>query len=204
MTRAARQLMAVVAVAAALLLGLGNVALAHHVPALLEVRVTPNAKPQLGYVVTAHVHTADNRPVNETTVRFYEVVDFFGEREELLGSAITDGQGNASLPYQPAVTGSHQVIAHSLESSSFRIENDQVLYDQHFGDAEGRTTFVATVIAAAYQPVTVPLADFSKVVTAVVGGVVLAVWALIAFAFFSTARGVRRGARDLGSKGDHA
>jgi len=41
-------------------------------------------------------------------------------------------------------------------------------------------------------------------VTVAVGVIVLAVWAVIAFALVSTARGVRRGARDLGTKGDLA
>jgi hypothetical protein len=70
--------------------------------------------------------------------------------------------------------------------------------------AEAETTFEASVAAPSYQPETVALSGFTQVVTVAVGIVVLTVWALIAFALISTARGVRRGARDLGPKGDLA
>ena len=189
MSRATRGI--VVAVAAALMLAFGNVALADHLKAVCEVQAAASAKMDQGYVLSVHIHTTDGKPVNETAVRFYQVVDFFGQREMYLGSAVTDGQGNAALAYLPAELGPHQILVRSAAK-------------EHVGSAEGRTTFQATVAAAAYRPEAVPLADFSKVVTAVVGAIVLTVWALIAFAFVSTARGVRRGARDLGPKGDHA
>lgn len=177
--------------AIALMLAFGNVALADHLKAVCEVHATASAKLDQGYVLSVRIHTTDAMPVNETAVRFYQVVDFFGQREMYLGSAVTDGQGNAALPYLPAELGPHQILVRSTARD-------------HFSAAEGRTTFEATVAAPAYQAETVPLADFSKIVTAVVGAIVLTVWALIAFAFISTARGVRRGARDLGPKGNHA
>lgn len=169
---------------------LGTVALAAPQRASIDITVGPAAKAAQGYTLTVRIRTTDGKPVNEAAVRFYEPVDLFGARQMYLGSVTTDGQGGGTFVYLPAQLGSHQVIA-KLAGSDL------------VSAAEGKTTFEATVAAPSYQTQVVPLADFSKVVTAVVGGVVLTVWALIAFAFFSTARGVRRGARDLG-KGDHA
>ena len=178
-----------VTAAIALMLAFGNVALADDLKAVCEVQATASAKLEQGYVLTVHLHTTEGRPVNDTAVRFYEIVDFFGKREMFLGVATTDGQGNTSLAFLPAELGPHQIVARSTAT-------------EHFSGAEGRTTFEAAVAAAPYQPAAVPLAGFSKVVTGVVGVIVLSVWALIAFALVSTARGVRHGARDL-AKGDH-
>lgn len=169
---------------------LGSAALAAPQRASIDVSVRPAAKAAQGYVVAVRVRTADGRPVNEAAVRLYEPVDLFGARQMFVGSLTTDGQGEGTLAYLPAQLGSHQVIAKFAG-------RDQV------SSAEGRATFDATVAAPPYQTQAVPLAGFSRVVTAVVGAIVLGVWALIAFAFISTARGVRLGARDLG-KGEHA
>ena len=159
--------------------------------ASIELSTRAAAKAEQGYVLTARARTADGKQINEAPIRFYETVDLFGAREMFLGSAVTDGQGVGVLVYLPAQLGSHEIIARYAG-------RDDV------APAEGRAAFEGTVAAAAYVAEVVPLADFSKVVTAVVGGIVLAVWALIAFAFISTARGVRSGARDLEPKGDHA
>lgn len=159
--------------------------------ATIEVTTAPAAKLTQGYVLTARIRAADGKPVNEAEIRFYEPVDLFGARDMYIGSATTDGQGTGTLAYLPAQLGSHQIIARF-------VGRDQITA------SEGRTTFDATVAAADYRPQPVPLAGFSTVVTAVVGVVVLTVWALIAFALISTARGVRKGARDLVTKGDHA
>ena len=181
----------ILAAAVALTLLFGNVALADHLKATCDLHVAASAKVEQGYVLTVHLHTSDGQPVNEDTVRFYQAVDFFGQREMLLGSAITDGQGNTSLTFLPARPGSYSIIARSTDKD-------------HFTSAEGRTTFDATVAAPAYKAETIALSGFTKVVTAAVGAIVLAVWALIALALISTARGVRRGARDLSPKGDLA
>jgi len=182
--------LALVAFAIATLL-LGTAALAAPQRASIDMTVSPAAKTSQGYAVGVRVRTTDGKPVNEAVIRFYEPVDLFGAREMYLGSLTTDGQGAGTFLYLPAQLGSRQVIAKLAGS-------DQV------SSAEGKATFEATVAAPAYQTQAVPLADFSKIVSAVVGAIVLTVWALIAFAFISTARGVRRGARDLGPKGDHA
>jgi hypothetical protein len=178
-----------VSIVALLLLSAGAVAAAQSTS--LQLTVAPAAKLEQGYLLTVRMRTADGRPVNEASVTFYELVDIFGARDMRIGDLTTDGQGQGTLPYLPAQLGSHQIVARFAG-------RDQA------ASAEARTTFEAQVAAAAYRAEAVPLSAFSNVVTAAVGLIVLSVWALIAFALISTARGVRRGARDLGPKGDLA
>jgi hypothetical protein len=178
---------AVLAATLALTLAFGGVALADHVKAICEVRATASAKLEQGYVLSVHLTTSDGRPVNETEVSFYEKVQLFGEREMYLGSAKTDGQGQAAFTYLPARLGAHEILARSARKD-------------HFLAAEGRTTFEATVAARPYRPEPAPLAAFTAAVPFGVGALVLAVWALLAFAILGTARGVLRGARELAPK----
>ena len=173
------------------LLLLATVALAAQQKATIQLTVAPATKVDQGYALAVRVRTDDGKPVNDATIRFYESVDLFGAREMVLGTTITDGQGLGSYLYLPAQLGSHQIIARFTGR-------------EQIASTEARATFDAFIAAPLYQPETVPLSSFSQVVTVAVGVIVLSVWALIGFAFISTARGVRRDARDLGVKGDLA
>ena len=150
--------------------------------ALAAVTAGAAAKPEQGYVLRARLTTSDAKPMNQVTVSFYELVELLGEREMLIGSATTDGQGRASLTYLPAVAGQREILIRSSASGSV-------------APVEGRATFVATVAAPAYHPEGRPLARFADAVPSVVGVIVLAVWALIGFALLGTARGVAVEAR---------
>lgn len=170
---------------------LGNAALADHQRAICIVEARASTRLEQGYVLEARLVTADGRPVNEATVRFYEMVDFFGRREMLLGSAVTDGQGRVSFSYLPARIGSHEIVV----KFSGR---------DHFGATTGRTTLLAEVAAEPYVVEPAPLAAFTGKVPFAAGSIVLGVWTLIAFALISTARGVIGGARTTIRKGDTA
>ena len=158
--------------------------------ATTTVTVQPGAKLEAGYVLEAKLVMPNGKPLNEAVVRFYEPVELLGDREMLIGSAVTDGQGRASLAYLPARLGGHEIIARSAA-------RDQL------AAAEGHTTFEATVAARPYRPEHQPLSAFSAAVPAVVGLIVLGVWGLIAFALFGTARSVGAGAR-VPVEGRHA
>lgn len=166
---------------------LGTVALANHIRAIGEITVSPSENIKLGYVLSVKLRTSDGRPVNEVSVSFHEVVDLFGKREMLIATAHTDGQGLGSATYLPARTGTHEIVMRFAGRD-------------HIGAVVTRHTFDATVAAAPYRAATPPLAPFSARVPYGVGAVVLAVWALIAFAFFGTAFGIRRGTRDQRQK----
>ncbi|MDO8562350.1 MAG: hypothetical protein Q7S25_00745 [Candidatus Limnocylindria bacterium] len=150
--------------------------------ATVTLTVQPSAKLEQGYVLEARLVAPNGKPLNEATVRFYEPVELLGQREMFIGSAATDGQGSVSLAYLPARLGRHEIILRSPA-------RDQLVA------VESRMTFEATVAAAPYRPEHQPLSAFSAAVPAVVGVIVLGVWALIAFALLGTARGVGAGRR---------
>ena len=177
----------------ALTLVLGDVALADHLHAVCFVEAQPSAKLDQGYTLSVRLVSTDNKPVNSATVAFYETTDFFGKRDMLLGTVTTDGQGHAALAYLPASTGAHEIVVRFAGRD-------------HYAATEGRTTFVAEIAAEPYVIDPAPLTAFTSKVPYVVGAVVLAVWALIAFALIGTARGVTSGARNdtMVRKGDIA
>lgn len=165
--------------------------LADHIRAVFEVRVTPAEKLEQGYALSVRLRTTEGRPVNEATVRFYEIVELFGTRDMLVATATTDGQGNASTTYLPARTGPHKIVVRFPGR-------------EHVAPAETRLSFEATVAAPPYQQEPVPLTSFMATVPYGVGAIVLSVWTLIAFALFGTVIGVLRGTRDYTQKGDIA
>jgi len=164
---------------------LAGVAVAADQRAVLFLETRPSAKPEQGYVLAARLVATDGRPVNEATVRFYDLVEFFGAREMLIGSATTDGQGIATLTYLPAQLGPRAIVAKFAGRAGVAA-------------TEGRASLAATVAAQPYTVEPAPLSAFSSKVPYAVGAIVLAVWALIGFALIGTARGVMTGARKEG------
>lgn len=158
--------------------------------ARMRVTVTPAAKTERGYVLGMQVNAPDGKPLADSPVKVFDVVDLFGPREMYLATVTTDGSGTASFEYLPATTGAHQVVVRYAGAGAVKA-------------AEGRTTFDATVTAQARSFELRPLASFSDRVPYAVGVLVLAVWGLIAFALIATARGVLAGARTRG-KEEHA
>ena len=154
--------------------------------------VRPAAKLTQGYVLSVRLATGDGRPLNEVPVRYYEIVDLFGQREMFIGETTTDGQGEGSFLYLPAQLGAHEIVARTPGRAPVTRN-------------ETRLTLDAQVAAASYRTEVPRLAAFSAVLPYVAGGLVFSVWALLAFALFATARGVLGGARDHAQrKGDLA
>ena len=178
-----RRFVAVAGLAIVMAVSLETPASADHVRAIAEIDVAHAEKLEKGYVISVKLRGSDGRPLNSALVRFYESVEMFGAREMFIASAVSDGQGNASIPYLPARLGQHELIVRFPGRD-------------HIAASVTKHTFEATVAAAPYRSVTPPLAAFSANVPYGVGVVVLAVWALIAFALFGTVRGVLRGGRD--------
>jgi hypothetical protein len=149
------------------------------------------AKPEQGYLVSAKVTSPAGKSVGEATVRFYDIVELFGQREELIGTASTDGQGQAQIAYLPATTGTHKLVA--------RFAGQGALVP-----SLGVADLEATVAAPKYKVDQPGLAAFSRYVPYGAGVLVLAVWSLIAFSALSTVRGVAARVGDTQRKGDTA
>lgn len=178
MTRHARTVVLALA-SLALLLGSAGAVLAAETRVICQVTTAPNPKAELGYLLEARLTTADAKPVNDTLVRFYDVVELFGKREMLIATATTDGQGRATIPYLPAQTGQREIVVRSAARDPFAA-------------GEGRTTLAATVAAPTYEVEPAVLSDFTAKVPFVVGGILVAVWLVIGFALIGTARGIAR------------
>lgn len=145
--------------------------------ARVEVTTRSAAKVEQGYVIETRVVSPDGKPVNDAVVRFYQLVDFFGPREELIGAARTDGQGNAALTYLPAAVGPSEIVVRFAGQGSLV-------------PSVGTGTFEATVAAPPYRADQPGLLSFTRLVPYAAGAILLAVWGLIAFALFATARGI--------------
>lgn len=60
--------------------------------------------------LSARLLAGDDTPEHGAQLLFYELSTVFGERLMMLGSAMTDTTGAASLPYQPTWKGQHTVV----------------------------------------------------------------------------------------------
>jgi len=145
--------------------------------ARVAVTTRSATKVEQGYVIETRILSPDGKPVNEAVVRFYELVDFFGPREELIGSARSDGQGNAAITYLPASLGQSEIVVRFAGQGSLL-------------PSVGTATFEATVAAPPYRSDQPGLLSFTRLVLYAAGAILLAVWGLIAFALFATARGI--------------
>ncbi|HYK97545.1 MAG TPA: hypothetical protein VEU77_04050 [Candidatus Acidoferrales bacterium] len=148
-------------------------------------------KIELGYSLSVKVTSPAGKPVSEATIRFYDVVDLFGQREELIGTAVTDGQGSGLIYYLPASTGTHKIVARFAGQGTL-------------APSLGVTDLEAAVAAPTYKVDPQPLAAFSRYVPFAAGALVLSVWALIAFSLIGTARGVLARANETPQKGEPA
>jgi len=159
--------------------------------ARVEVTTRAAAKAELGYVIETRVVSPDGRAVNDAVVRFYQLVDFFGRREELIGTARTDGQGNAALTYLPASIGSQDIAVRFAGQGSLV-------------PSVGTARFDAIVATPPYRSDEPALLGFTRLVPYAAGAIVLSVWGLIAFALFGTARGIAVRAAKTSAKEDIA
>lgn len=179
-----------IAATVGVLLASATPALADHLQTQCIVSAHAAVKVENGYVLEVRLLTTDGKPVGDAAVRFYDVVELLGRREMLIGTATTDGRGTASLSYLPAQTGAHEIVV-------------KFAGRDHYHATSGSLTLDAAVAAPRYAAEPSGLALFSTRVPYAVGAVVLIVWALIAFALFSTVRGVTTAAKDA-RKGDSA
>ena len=182
------RLFAAILGAVALLAVAAQPAAADHVRPMIDVTAHASVRAEQGYIIDARLRTADGKAIGDAAVRFYELVDFVGPREMLLGSSTTDSQGVASIAYLPALAGTRQIVARFAGCC------------EHIAAADGRFALEATIAKPAFRTERQPLAEFSDRVPYVVGVLVLAVWGLIGFALFATARGVIGGARGASRK----
>ncbi|MDO8506237.1 MAG: hypothetical protein Q7S41_01365 [Candidatus Limnocylindria bacterium] len=147
-----------------------------------SLSVEPAAKEARGYAIEARLVGKDGKPLADTEIAFYDVVELLGPREMLIGAAKTDGFGTAAIDYLPAEGGTHTIAARPTQ-----------------WDRLAATQATATIQAARVAPTTyaheqLPLDSFSTRVPYVGAFVLLAIWALFAFVVLGSAYRIPRGA----------
>ena len=157
----------------------------------LDVKAAPLEHAERGYALSTRLVAPDGKPIEGATVRFYEVVELFGKREMFIEDAVTDGRGDAAIAYLPARTGSHAIVVRFPGANKVTA-------------GEARMTLEASVAAPVRTIERRALASFSDRIPYAAGLVLLAVWALIAFVLFATARGVVVGAHGKRGKEESA
>lgn len=145
--------------------------------ARLGLAARPLENSAQGYVLTTTLTGADGKAIPDATVRFYALVDLFGEREMIIGSSVTDGRGLATLNYLPALTGTQQIVSRFAGQGKVTA-------------GEGRMRFEATVAAPRPVEERSLFHSFADRVPYAAALIVVAVWALIGFALIATVRGV--------------
>lgn len=134
-----------------------------------------------GWLTIRVILTAsDGSALGNRTVHFSQQVDFFGTRTIDLGTATTDAAGVATLAFQPAQTGTHVVMAEFAGVEEY---------------AAAETSFDVEVTEVAPAFVTeeqVPLASVRRWLSISVGGLVVAVWAVLVGVVVIAVRGIRR------------
>lgn len=124
------------------------------------------------------LQTAAGVAIGNRQVSFYERADFFGRRQVLLGTAMTDSTGAAVFAYRPAQAGNLQFEARFAGDSAYS------------GSQAGFTAQLAAVPA----PVPPPAGPLSAVARPLVWSVailLLAFWTVLLGIFLRAAHGIR-------------
>lgn len=131
-------------------------------------RLDPKGQPMVGqYLVVATLKTADDKPVANETVSFFEQIQFLGAtRDALIGTVTTDSDGTAVVAYQPTQVGEHTLIARSTG-------------DAQYAKSETKSTLDVSQVVSPFPAVVVPLASVRMGLTIGVGLIVVAVWAFL-------------------------
>ena len=153
---------------------------------VLEVSAVP-ARDDLGrektgeYWITASLTTASGRYLADRRIDIVEPVEFFGQRDASLGTAATDGTGQAAVPYRPVAPGTHVVIARYAGSRSY-------------APAEATLALAVTEVNPPFQRAPAPLADIGQWLSVALAALGVAFWTVLVGVIGRTIRGLRAAA----------
>ena len=124
----------------------------------------------------------DGKPVSSVPIRFYQQTSVFGQRDALVGSAVTDSSGEAAIDFQPA--RAEKVVL----KARFAGNND-------LAASEGSTTFQVQDVVPIYEEPPLPLASVRQWLPVGLGTLVLCTWAVLLGVFARTVIGLRAAER---------
>jgi hypothetical protein len=133
-------------------------------PVTIQVKVTPRNDGSVAVVATAV--RPGGGPVSNLPMNLYMVADFFGKRDVLIGSDVTDTSGTAAVRYVPTWSGGHEFRAVTPGSEIYSASTGNVA-----------TQLTRTV--APYHATGGDLEGFRRAVGVIVLGATAAVWLLL-------------------------
>jgi hypothetical protein len=140
--------------------------------------------------LSATLTTAEGKPASDRQVDFYQQVEFFGDRDALLGTAPTDSTGTAILLYQPATRGKQTIIARFGGGGSLQ-------------KAEGNVTIDVREVAELFEEEHASLDTVRRWLPLGLITVVLIVWGILIGTLLSTCLGIAAVGRSA-SRPSHA
>jgi hypothetical protein len=126
--------------------------------------------------------TEDGRYVGNRTLSIVEPIDFFGRREAILGTAVTDGTGVATVTYQPSDASEHTVVVRFSGDKEYAASKAELVID------------VAEAISPFPEEDT-PLASVGTGLAVFLGFLGVAFWAVLLGVLSRTAWRIKRAAR---------
>jgi hypothetical protein len=128
--------------------------------------------------LSAKVTDGDGAAQSQISVTFTAATVFFGERWVPLGTAVTDTSGTASLIYTPSWNGAQTLVARAGTPGGVRLSEPMVI------------DVIGALPGIALEPDDLPLVRAWALPIGV--AVVVAVWVVLAFLFFSAVIGIAR------------
>ncbi len=144
-------------------------------------------------LITALLTGADGEPLEGYRIEFLVDVDFPGAERLVIGSKTTDATGKATIQYQPSWDGTHSLSARSQRSRTHP-------------SATAEMSIEVSGAARTYVEAPRGLAPLRNRLPLAMGGVVLAVWATLAFVALRTVLGIAgagRGAHSVAGDAHH-
>jgi hypothetical protein len=117
-------------------------------------------------------------PLNDRSISFYEQTNAFGQRDALLGTAVTDSSGYAAIDYQPAEAGSQLIKV-------------RFLGDDQLAASDASSTIQVRDLVPPYSPEPLPLATVRAWLPLGLASLVLATWAVLIGVSLRTILGIR-------------
>lgn len=128
--------------------------------------------------LTSSVRASDGGALSQIAVTFAAATEFFGERWVPIGMAVTDTSGTASLVYSPTWNGSQVLVARTSGNGGVQVSKPVSIEVNGALPGIAREREDLPIVRAWALPVGV--------------GVVVAVWAVLAFLFLSAVIGIAR------------
>ena len=143
----------------------------------------PTKGSQKGHLtLSATLKGPDGKPVSSAPISFYQATSVFGDRDALIGSAVTDSSGEAAIDFQPA-------RAEKLSVKARFAGNSQL------ATSEGSTTYEVKDVVPIYETQPLPLASVRQWLPVGLGTLVLCTWAVLLGVFARTVIGLRAAER---------